>query len=248
MSKPKVTQEQLRKEHLRSSILIIGLVAAGIGLIVITVVNTTANHTPSTVDQLPFKMVTLSTIYARANGLHLGNPAAPVKMDVWQDFQCPICTYYTENFEPRVISNYVETGKVYYTYHFLPIIELNSNPSTRESHQAANAALCANEQGHFWDYHNLLFANWIGENVGGFSDTRLVVFARALNLNLNKFNQCFQSSRYEAQIDQDLAAGQAQGAQGTPSIYLNGTLLTPGYLPTYDQLTQAIDAALAGHQ
>lgn len=248
MSKRQVTQEQRRKEQVRSRIMIIGLVAAGIVIFALTIIHTTASLTPPAVNEISITPVTLKVIHPSMDGLHMGDPNAPIKIDVWQDFQCPICKYYTDNIEPQIIKNYIETGKVYYTFHFLPIIEQNSTPPTQESHQAANAAMCANEQGHFWDYHDLLFANWIGENVGSFSDTRLVAFAKALNLKMSEFNRCFQAKRYNVQIDQDYAAGLAKGAQGTPSIFLNGTLLTPGYLPTYGQIAQAIDAALAGHQ
>jgi protein-disulfide isomerase len=247
MSKPKVTQQQLRKERWFSRVIVISLAAVGILLIVITVINTSTNRSQLASSDYPIKVTTPQAIHAEVNGLHLGSPSAAVKLDAWEDFQCPICTYYTENIEPQIIQNYVETGKVYYGFHFLPIIELNSTPPSRESHQAANAALCANEQGRFWDYHDMLFANWIGENIGGFTDTRLAAIAQQLNLNLNKFRQCYQARRYDAQIEQDYAAGQAAGAQGTPSLFLNGTLLTPGYLPTYNQIAQALDAALVGH-
>jgi protein-disulfide isomerase len=247
MSKPQVTQKQRRKEQLRSGIIIIGLVAATIVIIALTLVHTTSNIVSPGVDEISIPSITPNLIHASVDGLHLGNPNASIKMDVWQDFQCPICKYYTDNIEPEIIKNYIETDKVYYTFHFLPIVERNSNPPTQESHLAANAAMCANEQGHFWEYHNLLFANVQGENVGSFTDVRLVAIAKAVKLNINEFNQCYQSKRFNAQIDQDFAAGLALGAQGTPSIFLDGTQMTPGYLPTYDQIAKAIDTAIAGH-
>ena len=211
-----------------------------------TIMRTTAVFPPPAANEISITPITLKVIHASVDGLHLGNPNASIKIDVWEDFQCPICKYYTANIEPQIIKNYIEPGKVYYTFHFLPIIEQNSTLPSHESHQAANAAMCANEQGHFWDYHDLLFANSLGENVGSFTDTRLVAFAKGLNLKMSDFNQCFQAKRYNVQIDQDYAAGLAKGAQGTPSIFLNGSLLTPGYLTQYDQIAQAIDAALAG--
>jgi protein-disulfide isomerase len=247
MSKPKVTRKQLRREKLRSWIIIIFVAAAGVGLFAMMIINTPVNSAlPTTTPEIPIKLIPTKIINAPADGLHLGNPAASVKIDVWEDFQCPICTYYTENIEPQLIKNYIETGKVYYTFHFMPIIELNSTPPTKESHQAANAALCANEQGRFWDYHHRLFANSEGENVGSYTDARLIAIANALKLNMSKFEQCYKQNRYQAQIDQDYKAGLAKGAQGTPSIYVNGTLLTPGELPTYAQIAHIIDTILAG--
>jgi protein-disulfide isomerase len=245
MSKRHVTQEQLRRENLRSLIMIIGVVAAGIVIFAFTILRTTNTFTPTVTADISITPITPKVIHISVDGLHIGSPNAPVKIDVWEDFQCPICKYYNDNIEPQLIKNYIETGKVYYTFHFLPIIEQNSTLPSHESHQAANAAMCANEQGRFWDYHDLLFANALGENVGSFTDTRLIAFARGLNLKMSDFNQCFQAKRFYAQIDQDYAAGLAKGAQGTPSIFLNGTLLTPGYLSQYNQISQAIDSALA---
>ncbi len=176
----------------------------------------------------------------KVDGLHLGDPNAPVKIDVWEDFQCSACLNYTQTIEPEEITNLIDAGKVYYTYHFFIVIDQGS---TGESHQAANAAMCANEQGRFWDFHDILVANNMGENVGSFTDTRLEAMAQDLRLDMNAFNACFQANKYQAQIEADMAAGAAKGVQGTPSVFVNGTLLTPGYIPTYDQIAQAVQAA-----
>jgi protein-disulfide isomerase len=104
--------------------------------------------------------------------------------------------------------------------------------------------MCAADQGRFWDYHDMLFANWIGENAGSYTDVRLVAFAKALNLNMTSFNQCFQANTHKTEIDQDYAAGQAKGVNGTPSLFVNGTIVAPGYIPTLDQIQAAVTAAL----
>jgi protein-disulfide isomerase len=170
----------------------------------------------------------------------MGDPNAKVKIDVWEDFQCPACKQYSEKIEPQVLQNYVETGKVFYTFHFFPFLDGGRG----ESHQAAYAAMCAAEQGHFWDYHDMLFANWVGENAGSFTDARLIAIASAINLDMNSFTPCFQTGKYAAQVEQDYQAGGKQGVQGTPSVFVDGTLLTPGYIPSYDDIAKAVDAAL----
>jgi protein-disulfide isomerase len=163
---------------------------------------------------------------------------------VWEDFQCPACKNYSQNVEPLVITNYVETGKVYYTFHFFPIID--GGNAAGESHHSANAAMCAAEQNRFWDYKEILFANWNGENQGSFADPRLIAFAENLGLDLTAFNTCVQSDRYANFINQDLLSGQTAGVSGTPSVFVNGQIVTPGYVPSYEQLAAAIDTALAG--
>jgi len=177
------------------------------------------------------------------DGAAMGDPDAPVLIEVFEDFQCPACRNYSTDIEPLIVENYVATGKVRYVFRQYPF--LDDRVVTNESDQAANASLCAAEQGRFWDYHDMLFANWNSENAGAFSDKRLVAFAEALNLDMRAFNQCFKENRYKQQIDQDLADGAAAGVNGTPSVLVNGQILTPGFVPTYDEVAAAVEAELA---
>jgi predicted DsbA family dithiol-disulfide isomerase len=71
--------------------------------------------------------------------------------------------------------------------------------------------MCANEQGRFWDYHDMLFANWDGENQGAYADRRLRAFADSLGLDKNAFGQCFDENRYKDQIDADRSAAEQAG-------------------------------------
>jgi len=173
----------------------------------------------------------------------LGNPDAPVKMDVWEDFQCSGCLSYSTKLEPQVIKAYVETGKVYYTFHFYPFIDGVQG----ESHDAAIAATCAAAQERFWDYHAIIFANWQGENVGSFTKPRLVAFAKNIGLNMAAFNQCFQSNPHAADIQQDMALGTKLGVPPTPGIFVNGQAVASSagknYLPSIDDIARSIDAA-----
>jgi len=178
------------------------------------------------------------------DGRSLGNPNAPVKIDVYEDFQCPSCQNYSENIEPKVVETYVASGDVYYTFRHFPF--LDNGTVRKESDQAANASMCAAEQERFWDYHDILFANWNGENQNAFSDKRLVAFAESLALDMDAFNKCFQANTYLGEIESDLAAGRMKGVQGTPSVFVNGEHLTPGYVPSFEQISQAVDTALAG--
>jgi protein-disulfide isomerase len=178
----------------------------------------------------------------QADGTTLGDANAPVLVEVWEDFQCPACQSYSEQIEPLVVQNYVATGKARYVFRHWPFIDDNS--ATRESDQSANASMCAMEQGRFWDYHDIVFANWDGENRGAYSDKRLVAFAESLGLDMEQFNACFEENEYKDWISQDQADGTAAGVTGTPSVFVDGQILTPGFVPSYDQIAAAIDAAL----
>ena len=177
------------------------------------------------------------------DGTAMGSPDAPVLIEVWVDFQCPACRIFAEDIEPLVIQNYIATGVVRYVFRHYPF--LDDGVATKESDQAANASMCAAEQGRFWDYHDILFANWNSENAGAFSDRRLVAYAETINLDMDSFNSCFEANKYKAQIDEDLAAGNRAGVTGTPSLFVNGQQLTPGFIPSFEDISQAVEAALA---
>ena len=81
--------------------------------------------------------------------------------------------------KPLVIQNLVATGKARYVFHNYPFLDGNGVGSSGESDQAANAAMCANEQDKFWEMHSTLYANW-NENQGAFSSRRLQAMAESL--------------------------------------------------------------------
>jgi protein-disulfide isomerase len=185
------------------------------------------------------------TVRPLENGKAIGNPNAKVKIEVYEDFQCPSCKIYSTEVEPQLMqSTYISNGQVYYEFIQWPFID--SGSATQESHQAANASMCALEQGRFWDYHDILFANQGAENGGSFSNKRLQAFAESLGLDMTKFNKCFSANTYSAEINANYQKGVKAGVHSTPSVFLNGKEVTPGVIPTYEQIKSAIDAALAG--
>jgi protein-disulfide isomerase len=189
-----------------------------------------------------FTRVTPQT-WPEPSGRSLGSPAAPIKIDVWEDFQCPMCQRYSQEIEPLIISTYVITGQVYYTFRQFPFID--SGSITKESQQSANASMCAGDQNQFWDYHTLVYANWNGENLGSLSDKKLVAFAESMSLDMAKFKQCFNSNLFKSDITADVQAGKAIGVTGTPSIAINNVILKPGFVPSFEEIKQAVDALLA---
>lgn len=246
MSKRQEIRERRRRQQLRNRILVIAFVSLGALLVVFLLIRYLHNNTTAGTPTEQGYSFTPRAINAPVDGLHIGDPNAPVKMDIWEDFQCSGCEAYTTNIEPAIIQTYVETGKVYYTFHIFMFID----GSQGESHQAANAALCANEQGRFWDYHDMLYANWKGENVGGFADANLVAFAQAIGLDMTKFNQCFDANTYADLAAADMQAGVDLGVNSTPSIFVDGKLVVSSagqyYIPSYADIGSAIEAALQG--
>ena len=177
--------------------------------------------------------------HPEANANTMGDPNAPVKIIEYADFQCPFCVRYWQDTEPQIISAYVATGKVFYEYRSVGAF---LGP---DSASAAEAAYCAGDQGKFWEYHDLLFANWTGENVGDFAPAKLRQYASAAGLDLNKFDDCLSRGLHADQVQQDVTDAQADGVRATPSFLVNGKLLE-GAQP-FDVFQQAIGAALKGN-
>ncbi len=248
MSKRQEIRERRRREQIRNRSIVIVLVVVGALLVTFALIlpsintaTTAANATKTAENASPVPVVTITprVLSTRVDGVHLGDPNAPVKVDAYEDFRCSACMYFSQNVEPQIIQNYVETGKVYFTYHFYLVID--NNDGTDASFRSANAALCANEQNRFWDYHDTLYANQITESATMFTDERLVKMAENLKLDMTAFNQCYQARKYASVVQKDITQGQSLNITGTPSIFVNGTLVS-----NFSLTSQAIDSALAG--
>ena len=101
--------------------------------------------------------------YPNANGNSLGDPNAPIKIEEFSDFQCPYCQNFHDQTEALLVEQYVNTGKVYFTYRSMGnFLSQNIGGGKTESQDAALAAYCAGDQNKFWDMQAYLFANILG--------------------------------------------------------------------------------------
>ena len=112
-----------------------------------------------------------------------------------------------------------------------------------ESAAAAEAAYCAGDQGKFWDYHDMLFDNWTGENVGAFSTQRLQAFGEALGLKMDEFRPCLDTHKYANQVAQDRAGGEKLGVKATPTFFINGKQIVGSQ--SFASFQKEIESALA---
>jgi protein-disulfide isomerase len=170
-----------------------------------------------------------------AYGRSLGNPDAPVKLDEWEDFQCPYCDHYTLSVESDLIGGYVAGGQLEITYHDFAFI----GP---ESQSAAVAARCAGNQGQFWQYMEYLFNNQGAENSGTFDQALFDRIAGALKLDSASFDQCLGDPSQAAAVQAETNQGSQLGIQATPTLFINGVKYT-GSVDTAS-IDAAIDAAL----
>ena len=114
-----------------------------------------------------------------------------------------------------------------------------------ESRRAAVAARAAQEQGRFWEYHDILYQNQKGENSGAFSDEDLVTFAEEAGLDVERFEEALESGEYDEVVEEDFREAQEAGIQGTPSFTINGRTLV-GAQPV-ETFAQAIEEAQTGN-
>lgn len=153
------------------------------------------------------------------------NANAPLIVE-FADFQCPYCRKFAAGAQ-KGIEQAAQQGKVRFAYKYFAFL----GP---ESFDSAYAAECANRQGKFWEYHDLLTTNWQGENVGSFTVDRLKIFAAQLKIDSSKFNNCLDTQETKSIIDADIAEARNAGVRGTPTFYVNGRLFNT---PALDSLT-----------
>jgi protein-disulfide isomerase len=165
------------------------------------------------------------------NSPAMGPKNAPVTIVEWSDFQCPFCS----RVEPTLKQVMAAYGnKVRLVWKNQP---LSFHPNAMP---AAEAAMAAYEQGNdkFWQMHERLFANQTE-----LSPALYEKVAREIGLDMDKWKASVASHRAQAAIQADMSAGNAVGANGTPTFFVNGKRLV-GAMP-FDSFKQIIDAELA---
>jgi protein-disulfide isomerase len=139
-----------------------------------------------------------------------GNAQAVLTMVEFSDFQCPYCKRHVDTTVPELEKEYVAAGTVRYAFVDFPLESIHP-----QAFKAAEAAHCAEEQQHFWEMHDRLFANQ-----QALTPDDLVGHAKALGLDAATFKQCLDSDKYAGKIRANVAAGEKFGVSGTPAVLL----------------------------
>jgi protein-disulfide isomerase len=175
----------------------------------------------------------------KAEGYVLGSPTAPVEVIEFADFECPGCGQFATLTEPDLRAKYVNTGKVRIRYMDFP---LQMHPNTWD---ASLAAACANDQGKFWEMHDVIFQNqdrWNGEAT---RRPRSVLgdLAKGIGLDMDKYDACMKADTHRANVQAHLQEGERHQINQTPTFLIGGKLY-PGALP-YDSFKKLLDDELA---
>jgi protein-disulfide isomerase len=164
-----------------------------------------------------------------ADGPQRGRVDAPVTIVEFSDFQCPFCG----EFEPIVrgaLAKY--STQVRLVYRHMPLTNLH-----KFAQKAAEAAVCAEKQGKFWEMHDLLFADQSSLSIEQLKDK-----GRRIGLDSAKFDDCLDSGAAAPAVQDDVTAAEALGLSGTPSSFVNGRYIKNGI--SAEALSELIDDEL----
>ena len=158
------------------------------------------------------------TLVAKAEGMALGDPSAPAKLLIFNDFQCPACAAFAAQITPFLKAELVDAGKLQIVYHDFPLVNVHPHAFI-----AARAARCAGEQGKYWEYYSMLFGQqgrWSTRPRAPLGDFE--GYAAEVGLDRDAFGACLRSDRYADVVTANMQLGQQLGVDGTPTLILNG--------------------------
>ena len=174
----------------------------------------------------------------------IGDPAAPITIIEFSDFQCPFCARFHAQTLPLLIEEYIDKGQVKLVYRDFPLQDIHPNAVP-----AAVAAECANEQGEFKSMHDMLFDNqaqWSNAPI----DTAIALFgeyATAINIDRETFDSCLITGKFIEDIRDDLIDGRNYGIDGTPGFLIGndevGYISVSGAQP-FEVFQQIIESQL----
>jgi protein-disulfide isomerase len=203
-------------------------------------INVVAQGTPGA-QGTPAAQATPKPVTIDADDNPAKGPAdAKVTIVEFSDFQCPYCGRFVQETLPQILSNYGD--KIRFVFMNFPLTSLHEN-----AQKAAEAGECANEQGAFWQLHDIMF-----QNQSALTVDNLKSYAAQLNLDTAKFNECLDSGKMADPVAADQAVAEKAATDagltrfGTPAFFINGISLQ-GAQP-YDKFKAEIDTALAAAQ
>jgi protein-disulfide isomerase len=162
-----------------------------------------------------------------------GVAGAAVTIVEFADYECAYC----QQIQPvvdKLLADY--DGKIDYAFKDFPL------PMHTHAQKAAEAAHCAQAQGKYWEYHDLLFAS------RQFEVSQLKDAARSLKMDSESFSKCLDSNSQADVVKAGFEEAQSLGLPGTPAFFINGRLINPNGTVSYETLRQLVDEELASSQ
>lgn len=156
-------------------------------------------------------------LYAMARANVLGDSTAPVKIVEFGDFQCGACGSFATRIKPTLKARYIDTGVAQLVFYDFPLVSIHAH-----AFLAARASRCAEDQGRYWDYHDVLFARQATWVYARTAPTDLFVgFAEELGLDAAAFEGCLNSDRHAEVVTANRRLAEELGVNQTPTIIIN---------------------------
>ena len=167
-----------------------------------------------TAQQVGPAKITMNTFLANGSPI-LGQRDAPITLIEFGDYQCHFCNVFFHSTEDDILKNYVKTGKV-------KMIFKDYNIIGPDSVNASHGAHCAKDQGLFWEYHDILYSNWTGENNGWASSENLGKFAQEIGLDMDIWSECMVNGKHSQTILGSNEDAKSLELTGTPAFFVIG--------------------------
>ncbi len=145
----------------------------------------------------------------------LGDPSAPITIVEFGDYQCEQCYAWFHETKPAIVRDYIDTGKANLVFVDLAFLGKDSIP-------ASMATYCAEDQGMYWEYHDLLYNSQEHVDNGWANSERLKAFAFSLDLDLELFESCLDSEKYSKRVQYNIQQAKDNGVRGTPGFFIVG--------------------------
>lgn len=171
----------------------------------------------------------------------MGDKDAQLTLVEFSDFQCPYCRKFYNETLPTLKEKYINTGRLKFVYRDFPLSFHDG------AFPAALASECARDQGGdkmFFAMHDKIFdgQNLLGSGTVKIPNESLITYAGELELDMKKFNECFDQEKFKDEIYDDLQVGQSIGISGTPGFVFEGQIIS-GAQP-FGVFEEAIESAL----
>jgi len=164
-----------------------------------------------------------------------GAPSSKVQLTIFSDYQCPACINFEKTLGEELYNNYIATNKITATYKNFPL------PFHQNAERDALAGLCALSQEKYKEMSKELYTLEDQKKGDKVTDIERIEAAKRAGLDTVNFSQCLSEGWYMDQIVREKKEGEAMGLEGTPSVYLNGTIMK---FQSKEEFFGIIDAAL----
>ncbi len=189
---------------------IIGVIVVAI-IAGITALSTSSQSETENLD----KARTHGTISTPMGSQIVANTSAPITILEFGDYQCEQCYAWFHETKPSIVRDYIDTGKANLVFVDLAFLGRDSIP-------ASMATYCSEDQGMYWEYHDLLYNSQESVDGGWANSERLKAFAFSLDLDMELFESCLDSGKYSKRVQYNIQQARENGVRGTPGFFIVG--------------------------